>query len=361
MMFWGTPFLTFSRRRVLRAFIFLSVLSFSNAHASLTANDVNPLLRSGRSDEAISNINEALKTSPKDYNLIFLKAVILAGRNNVAEAQQLFKQLSVEFPDRPEPLNNLAVLLAREGRFDEARSLLDRAMLTDPKYAQIQRNIGDLNAKLASQAYNKALKKNTTIQSAQLSFLRDLAGQAILAPVTLAPVTLAQNTVTQNTVIEPLPNPVVKGSVVKTAPSAPTLTEKPITAEVPAPLKDPKNETVAPARSDRLEKSVLDATQKWAQAWSARDVDQYLAYYDKQFSGKEQSRSVWEGDRRNKILGKKRIQVDVQMPKMSISGARATVSFSQIYRADALNIRSRKTLVWVQQGNSWVIVDERAR
>ncbi len=359
MMFLETPVLTFSRRivlRVLRVFAFLSVLSLSvlsvsNAHASLTANDVNPLLRSGRSDEAISNINEALKTSPKDYNLIFLKAVILAGRNNVVEAQQLFKQLSAEFPDRPEPLNNLAVLLAREGRFDEARSLLDRAMLTDLKYAQIQRNIGDLNAKLASQAYEKALKKNTTTQSAQLSFLRDLAGQAILAPVTLA----------QNTVTEPLPNPVVKGSAAKTPPSAPTLTEKPITAEVPAPLKDPKNETVAPARSDRLEKSVLDATQKWARAWSARDVDQYLAYYDKQFSGKEQSRSVWEGDRRNKILGKKRIQVDVQMPKVSISGARATVSFSQIYRADALNIRSRKTLVWVQQGNSWVIVDERAQ
>jgi hypothetical protein len=71
----------------------------------------------------------------------FDKALELAQHQQDSQAIYLFDQLSRDHPDRPEPLINLGVLLARQGRLDEARAALDRALRTSPAHALAHDNL----------------------------------------------------------------------------------------------------------------------------------------------------------------------------------------------------------------------------
>ena len=57
----------------------------------------------------------------------------------------------------PEPLNNLAVIYAIQGKYLEAEETLKKALDTNTNYATAYSNLGDIYAKAASRAYNKAL------------------------------------------------------------------------------------------------------------------------------------------------------------------------------------------------------------
>jgi len=51
----------------------------------------------------------------------------------------------------------IAVLYAGQGQYEKARQALEMAIRTHPSYATAHENLGDVYAKLASQAYDKAL------------------------------------------------------------------------------------------------------------------------------------------------------------------------------------------------------------
>jgi ketosteroid isomerase-like protein len=107
---------------------------------------------------------------------------------------------------------------------------------------------------------------------------------------------------------------------------------------------------------------VLKAVNGWAQAWSKKDADAYLAYYAKDFKtpGSE-GRAEWEKTRRARITAPKSIAVGVESAKVSMSGAdRATVTFRQNYRSDVLKSNTRKTLVMVRANGRWQIVEEKS-
>jgi len=58
----------------------------------------------------------------------------------------------------PEPYNNLAVLYAAEGQERKAAEALEQAIRTNPSYTTAHENLGDLYARMASEAYAKALQ-----------------------------------------------------------------------------------------------------------------------------------------------------------------------------------------------------------
>lgn len=160
--------------------------------------DVNQLLRSGRHSEALNKADQYLAGKPKDPQMRFLRGVVLteAGRPN--EAIAAFQKLTEDYPELPEPYNNLAVLYAGQAQFDKARAALEMAIRTNPSYSTAHENLGDVYAKLASQAYSRALQLdggNTTLQP-KLALIRELfapAAQgarpvsAITAPAAAAP------------------------------------------------------------------------------------------------------------------------------------------------------------------------------
>ena len=320
----------------LRALCLAFVLTTSTAHADEYA-DVNILVRAGKLAEALTKADQYLAGKPRDPQMRFIKGVIQTEAGKPADAIATFTQITQDYPELPEPYNNLAVLYAGQSQFDKARAALEMAIRTNPSYATAHENLGDVYAKLASQAYSKALQLdggNTGVQP-KLALIRtlfapDAKGQKPgTNPQSSGPVTAA---------------PVVK------APAAAPATPSPA-----APAATP----AAPVASSGAEKEVESVVRNWAAAWAAKDMAGYLGSYGKEFDPPGSvGRKTWEEDRRSRIMGKSSISVKLSDLAVSVNGGKAVVRFKQAYSADSLNVSSRKTLELVKAGDSWVIVRE---
>src|SRR5574343_1739317 len=140
------------------------------------AADIQALLRAGKAADAVKAADQALASKPKDASLRFLKGVALAEQQRPADAIAVFQKLTEDYPELPEPYNNLAVLHAAQGQYDRARTALEMAIRTNPSYATAYENLGDVYAKLASQAYSKALQVDggNTAAAPKLDLIREL-------------------------------------------------------------------------------------------------------------------------------------------------------------------------------------------
>ena len=145
------------------------------AHAD-DYSDVSQLVRAGKLPEALTRADQYLSTQPKDPQMRFIKGVIQRDSGKTAEAITTFSKLTEDYPELPEPYNNLAVLYASQSQFDKARAALEMAIRTNPSYSTAHENLGDVYAKLASQAYNKALQLDTAnpIVPTKLALIREI-------------------------------------------------------------------------------------------------------------------------------------------------------------------------------------------
>lgn len=350
-------------RRALHTGLVLSGLVAALAAAPARADeaaDISKLLRAGQLAEAMTRTDAYLARQPRDAQMRFLKGVILTEQNKPAEAIGVFTKLTEDFPDLPEPYNNLAVLYAAAGQYDKARTALDMAIRTNPSYATAYENLGDVHAKLASQAYDKALQLDSGNANAKskLTLLRSLSGNGKALP----PVAVAK-----------APAPVVVAQAPKAAPATPAAPAAPVVAQKPAaapaaaapiakpePVKPEPKPAAKPAPQDDQRDDVLKVVHGWAKAWSARDVKAYLNFYANDFQTPDGvPRKTWAVERESRIAGKGRISVTIEAPQVSVDGNTATVRFRQNYVSDRLNAASRKTLVLVKQGGRWLIKQER--
>jgi tetratricopeptide (TPR) repeat protein len=138
--------------------------------------DANRLYKQGQHAQAMEKVNAYLVTEPKDAQARFLKGLILSEQGATADAITIFTRLTEDYPELPEPYNNLAVLYAGQGDYEKARSALEMAIRTNPTYATAHENLGDIYAKMASQAYDRALQldKNNTNTKTKLALIREL-------------------------------------------------------------------------------------------------------------------------------------------------------------------------------------------
>jgi Flp pilus assembly protein TadD len=147
------------------------------------ASDINRMFRAGQSKEAFARLDKLLTARPKDAQLRFLKGVMLADSQRRAEAANTFLQLTIDYPELPEPYNNLAVIHAAQGDYDKARAALEAALRANPQYGVAHQNLGDVYLQLARLAYTQALQHepgNPTI-APKLALLRQLT-QPVAAP-----------------------------------------------------------------------------------------------------------------------------------------------------------------------------------
>jgi tetratricopeptide (TPR) repeat protein len=291
--------------------------------------DVNRLVRAGQLNEALAKADQYLVAKPRDPQMRFLKGVIQTEGGKPAEAIATFSKLTEDFPELPEPYNNLAVLYAGQSQFDKARAALEMAIRTNPSYATAHENLGDVYAKLASQAYSKALQLDAgnAAVAPKLSLIRNLFAADSKGVRPAPPTTVAA---------APKPAPVVT----------------PATKPEPAPAP-------APAASSGAQDDVEAAVRAWAKAWSTKNMASYLGAYAASFTPPSgQSRSAWEADRKARIVPRSRIGVDISDLTIAVNGDRATARFRQAYSSDTLNVTSRKTLDMVKSGSRWLIVRE---
>ena len=168
-------------------FLAAFVLTFGIAHADDYA-DVNALLRQGKTAEALAKADAYIAGKPRDPQMRFLRGVILTEVGKSADALTTFTQLTQDYPELPEPYNNLAALYAARSEFDKARTALEMAIKLKPDYATAHENLGDVYARLASQSYNRAqqLEAGNKTVPPKLALVRQLFGtgqSAASAPI----------------------------------------------------------------------------------------------------------------------------------------------------------------------------------
>jgi tetratricopeptide (TPR) repeat protein len=118
------------------------------------------LLKEGKPELALEGIDKGLESSPRDAQLQFLRGVALADLKKTDAAIVIFTTLTQEFPELPEPYNNLAVLYANEGDLDKSKAALEAAIKALPNYALAHENLGDLYLQLAARQFDRAAKAN---------------------------------------------------------------------------------------------------------------------------------------------------------------------------------------------------------
>ena len=118
--------------------------------------EVQRLQRSGQTTEALARADKYIAANPRDPQMRFVKAGVLSAANKTAEAEELLVQLTRDYPELPEPWNNLAVLHASRGQLDKADEALQAALRINPAYATALENLGDVRVRQASEAYQRA-------------------------------------------------------------------------------------------------------------------------------------------------------------------------------------------------------------
>ncbi len=329
----------------IRLLTLVTACAFMPVHADESA-DVSQLLRTGKLVEAMAKADAYLASKPGDPQMRFLKGVIQRNSGKQAEAIATFTKLTEDYPELPEPYNNLAVLYAGQGQFDKARAALEMAIRTNPSYSTAHENLGDVYARLASQAYNKALQldgANAAVPP-KLALIRELfspGNKGQRPSVTVAAAASAAAAAA--------PKPA--GSASAAAPATPPIAATPPSAPIAKPA--------AAGADTAAEQAAQEAVLAWAKAWSAKDMVSYLAAYSKEFTppGK-QSRAAWEEDRRKRIVGKASISVKIDNLEVTVNGNKAVAKYRQQYRAGALSVSSRKTLQLLKTGDRWLIIKE---
>lgn len=140
--------------------------------------------RAGRIDEALQLTDKALEGDARNPELRFLRGVILTEQQRTDEALTVFAAMIKEFPELPEPYNNVAVIYAARGDWDNARLALEQSTTTVPSYALAHENLGDIHLQLAARAYAQAAKLEPRNDSAttKLTLARDLINRAQALP-----------------------------------------------------------------------------------------------------------------------------------------------------------------------------------
>ena len=346
------------------------------AHAN-SVQESSRLLRQGQPAQALEQIDRFLADKPKDAQGRFLKGTILVELGKSAEAISIFTKLTEDYPDLPEPYNNLAVIYAQQKQYDKAKQALEQAIRTHPSYATAHENLGDLYARLASQAYGKALQLDSSNASAQnkLALIKDLtttssrpgAKPAVEPAKPVEPSKPVTPPTTPTTPVAP-PTP----TVVATAPTPPApAPSKPVETIKPAePAKvepkveakpEPKPEAKVESKSADTSTEVSKAIEAWAAAWTRKDVKAYLARYAKDFKVPGgASRASWETERSQRINKPGKISVDVDNIKISVDAPdQVTARFRQNYKSATLSSATTKTLVLVKRDGKWLIQQER--
>ncbi len=346
--------------------VFLPALAVA---AAPTLQEINQAFRQGNNTSALSKVDAYLAGNPKDAQGRFLKGLILTELNRYPDAIKVFSDLTDDYPELPEPYNNLAVLYAAQADYERAKHSLEMAIRTHPSYATAHENLGDIYAKMASQAYDKALQldKSNTSALTKLSLIKELFSPA---PRASEPVKTAD--AGKNAKAKPAVKSEQMAQTTK-APAEPPRSENEtgrpneetttaVETNAPTVAEKPPAKPVEKAAKSKLPpKSEVEQTlHAWREAWEARDAEAYLGLYSDKFKVPDgKSRDEWAAERKDRVTRPEFIKIEIEKLKISVKGGTAKIRFLQRYESNTLKDVSKKTLVMVREGQSWKILEEK--
>jgi tetratricopeptide (TPR) repeat protein len=367
---------------VITGLVLCASVSCSNAQSPTPSNpqvvsEIQRLMKQGQMAQAMEKTENLISSKPREAQGRFLKGLILTetGRHN--EAIAVFTKLTEDFPELPEPYNNLAVLYAQQKQYDKARAALEMAIRTHPSYSIAHENLGDVYSKLASQAYDKALQLDSSNAATQtkLSMIKELIstsskpGAKPTARSEPEPVKVAAAEQPKTPPVKVAVAEAPKPAAAKPAEKAPEPAKAPETKSTAAPTPKTPESSATDAKADKTpaaqaantnESDVTKALQGWARAWSNKEVKAYLAYYASDFQTPNgMARKAWETERTQRIDKPGKLQVVVDDIKIAFAGDKATVRFRQNYSSASFKSSATKTIVFVKSAGKWLIQQER--
>lgn len=131
-------------------------------------SDVEKLIKARKYQDAVTQINADLKKTPRNVQLRFVKARLQIEMRQFDQAKKTLIEITQQFPELPEPYNNLAAIAANQGQWIEARDYLELALKLRPTYAIASANLGEIYVRLGAQAYEDAAK-NAQLNQRQYS------------------------------------------------------------------------------------------------------------------------------------------------------------------------------------------------
>jgi tetratricopeptide (TPR) repeat protein len=349
-----------------RAALCALLLCFSLSAAADDIQDANKLFKRGQHAQALSKVDAFLLSKPKDAQARFLKGLILTEQGQTDESIRIFTALTEDYPELPEPYNNLAVLYAGQGQYEKAKVALEMAIRTHPSYATAHENLGDIYAKMASQAYDRALQldRSNTSSKTKLALIKDLftpgtktsGNKTQVASAANAPATAAVAPPPASTPAPAAPVAAAPAPAIPVVAAAPVTASAPLTGSADHASAKPAAEPLSASSNDE----VLKAVHEWISAWSSKNANKYLAMYAKNFKTPDnEARSNWEQQRRERISKPQAIVVSISNAKVKLlDDSHAAVSFIQSYRSGPLKSTTRKTLEMIRSNGKWQILSE---
>lgn len=309
--------------------------------------------------------------------------------------------------------NDLAVLEASRGDLDAARATLEHALAIRSDVSVLIRNLEKVRSRQARLAYDSAFGTVTSLSPLALEWNKTLSAPREVAPSKPdtqsralaaareelrglsgllrdslarkdAQIARLQGELDRLAAVAKPPASVPAAVVAAAEPPRKTIQPRVAAAPTPAPVPTPTPASAtAPASSSVLSlvpvsdtiaalahvapesvspsrEGPLQSVLAWARAWSARDVDAYLAFYVSDFHPQDLDRPSWEAKRRERIMAPKSIRVDVQDQKLTmISSDHAEVVYRQVYQTEGSRLTSRKKIELTLVDGYWKILQEK--
>lgn len=299
------------------------------------ADAVQILINDGEYENAIARVEAAIRDHSKSERLQLQRGLALVQLNRLDDAVSHYTKLMKRFKNNPEPVNNLAMVYRLQKKYAKAINLFELVIKKFPDYAQAHENLGDTYIELASREYAKAIA---------ISPVGELLESKVDASTRFAEIA-ASNTAAAR-----------RDALAKEARAEKAIREL-------AAIQKAEDDAARLAIEDPTER-ILGTLESWANAWSIRDSDLYIAHYSKDFVPQDGlSLGDWLAQRRSVISGSEYITLEIDDINLTRTAAnQVIVTFNQSYESNLLKVATLKSLTLRRyDDNKWLIIREEAR
>jgi ketosteroid isomerase-like protein len=182
---------------------------------------------------------------------------------------------------------------------------------------------------------------------------RSAASEAVTPPISASTVNPGANggfVSGSENILPPEAAHLAKAATERAAPGEPEATKPASAPQVASP----------PAAAMAPTETIPDTLNAWAADWGRKDIDAYLKHYAADFQpAKGLDRPSWAAQRKQRLSRPETISVTISGLEIKTTGDKASVRFTQIYRAGEQSLRETKTLELALRDGHWLIQQER--
>ena len=298
---------------------------------------------------------------PADAEADHQKAIAALKEGKPQRAVTLLSPWVKKYPYEIALVSDYATALTRAGKFDQAREVLEEALMKNDETSAAFINLREILAHQAAVSYAKALGRQPP--SNQLSLRLSSEPPVVVAAAPIEPVIPVLPVPAGSTTASSAGSPAGPSAASPTASAPPSVTASSSGATKPAPTATAPALKPEAAVPSALETQITQLTLKWAEVWSAKDFNGYVSLYSQGFETKNHaSRQAWADYRRPRVTRPGDILVELSDIRVrALSDDQVEVRFRQRYDSPNLKVTSQRSLVWHRDAGQWKILREEGR